>query len=95
MEELNKKIAEWVGITDRVPQFTHKIGLCFKYIVPKLRELEFAFNLWDGVGFGNKWLCSALLTHRTWRHYDADAETPALALCLTVEKLINSETNGN
>ena len=86
MEELNKKIAEWVGIKDRAPHFTRSIGLCFKYIVPKLQEARLELRLYGGQIGGN---FHVMFVSGGSIRAIAEAETPALSLCQAVEKLID------
>lgn len=64
MNELNKKLAEWVGITlvgvpdGCEPQFTESLDACFKWLVPKLDE-NYAYVLmrdWVQEPKGNEWV---------------------------------------
>ena len=103
MEELDKKIAEWLGM-DRVPRFSRSIGLCFKHIVPKLNSWGWYVNLFQSMPI-NYWKChltspysgtAPTITLETLRDRFVEcAETPALALCLAVEKLIQGEEDAN
>lgn len=101
-KELNKKLAEWARCQmeyDRVFEkpFTESLDACFKWLVPKLTkeyiELEIHLdylvksNTWNLAlldGFYNpdepKYLISV-----------ANSKDPALAMCLAIEKLIDSE----
>ena len=104
MEELNKaehealakKIAEWLGFKFdywiypdsrkwRLPDFTTSLDACFEYIVPKLKLMY--LTIWEGF--------EVHLAIRTpndrYKVYIGKAETPALALCRAVEKLIQGE----
>ena len=64
------------------PNFTQSLDTCFKWLVPKLE--------------GNIWLINA---DYSWefsimsrgKQFIGKAETPALALCKAVEKLIDKE----
>ena len=96
MEELNKKIAKWLGgrlaryyeanpnaIEPNHAYFTHSLDACFEYIVPKLRLMY--LTIWEGFE-------AHLAVHTTnerYKVYVGKAETPALALCRAVEKLID------
>ncbi|MBA7693124.1 hypothetical protein ES703_101700 [subsurface metagenome] len=119
MEELDKKIAEWVGLKDfgiyadhagdyyymqfpepdqnvayyRGQAFHLSLDACFKYIVPKLgyKEIllvprpttEESWSCWIGkFGIGQGTMPEAVAE---------GFETPALAFCKAVEKLIDKE----
>lgn len=91
-QELNKKLAEWAGLEDalgldRVPNFTHSLDACFKWLVPRASEdgYEVAISTEGKDCYGE------LFGQGQGDHLQADVETPALALCLAIEKLIESE----
>jgi len=104
-QELNKKLAEWAGFKwdgrgwhyprvgekahvvycPDLPNFTQSLDACFEWLVPKLKYVIISnwnkkkrptVSVFDGEG-----TC-----------FMESAETPALALCLAIEKLIDSET---
>ncbi|GAI69687.1 unnamed protein product [marine sediment metagenome] len=104
MEELNKKIAVWLGWEfasngkkyrlspeasgwgriDLLPKFTESLDACFKYIVPKLESYMIKQNIWG-------------TEHHCWIMFGgkpatSSEETPALAFCKAVEKLIDDIT---
>ena len=99
-QELNKKLAEGAGIKheeytfnglpvvlgEDIPDFTQSLDASFKWLVPKLTFWELIYNGY--IGF-----CDAYV----WAGEDdklfggAQAETPALALCLAIGKLISLE----
>ena len=122
MEELNKKIAEWVGFTHYQvgefaggwiepkhylelipdegtfeikgdpPNFIESLDACFKYIVPKLRDIKpvtFAWVIQFGNTISDGWYCD--LRRVGDSKNVAFAKTPALAFCKAVEKLIGKE----
>ena len=120
MEELKKKIAEWLGFIRNkqnlgrgsehlwlrpdskigtLPDFPNDLNACFEYIVPKLIRCEIWRNLTykDGGIVGGDW--SALVStgdHSTSHPLETGVdETPALALCRAVEKLIQGEEDAN
>ena len=75
--------------------FTGSLDACFKWLVPKIviiggwvscgiDENE-AFALIDAENDGFYELFNG-------KHFDAEATTPALALCLAIEKLIDEKT---
>lgn len=66
------------------PNFPESLDLCFKWLVPKL-DGWIAFTGEGGVHF---------IASKNGLNYEIVAETPALALCLAIEKLIGGETNG-
>jgi len=102
-EELNKKLALWAGFAkhrqfsdwwyrpdgrdiSRLPRFTSSLDACFKWLEPKL--LSYQLNNWGN----NNHHC---VIHREGVNYvGAYAKTPALALCLAIEKLIEEELSG-
>ena len=97
-EELNKKLTKWVGLDYfKSRNFTESLDACFKWLVPKLDKLNITCGL---VAYCDKddesmkpyyaWLASVDKPYDSWF---ADAGTPALALCLAIEKLIDREAN--
>jgi len=107
MNELNKKLAEWAGLTHiqtwqfsdsfhiefRASDgmiyfplaFTESLDACFKWLVPKLAH----YFIGDSV-HGH--------TAAVWNQgysYGAKGDTPALALCLAIEKLIDGDKRWN
>ena len=87
-------IVEW-GL-----DFTTNLNACFEYLVPKVREVldieEISFSYRDTGKNVEVFICY-------WPHtgnkeadnyiliYEAEAETPAFAFCLAVEKIINEK----
>jgi len=99
--ELNKKLAEWAGINsipmekiyydhtteifEELPDFTQSLDACFKWLVPKLDYVEIKMNVApSGDVFWNAHIEAEYKKSVT-------SETPALALCYAIEKLIDSE----
>jgi len=102
-EELNKKLAEWVGFklwkgslywypndtgAKRLPNFTESPDACFKWLVKKIEDPS--ISIYKSVLGGNYWVC-VLGEKGCMDNVNAMGETPALALCLAIEKLIDSE----
>lgn len=98
-KELNKKLAEWAGFKekgtgyvwpdrrfDKVPDFTESLDACFRWLVPKLHQVtiiqEFNSEAYADV---------VIQPEYEYLHYKEWAETPALALCLAIEQLIDKE----
>jgi len=87
-----KQIGYWVkdGMAYReLPDFTESLDACFEWLVPKLSIEGYGVeikNYSDG-----KFGARVTLTKSVWESEDAEAETPALALCLAIEKLIDKE----
>ena len=104
-QELNKKLAEWAvfrllykdiedrkswywvqpngqtqAIREPLPAFPYSLDACFKWLVPKLPLQEIYIQPTSD----NSWQVDI-----EREEYWADAETPALALCLAIEKLID------
>lgn len=102
-EALNKKLAEWAGwqlkefkgsfpswyapiqngmALSELPNFTNSLDACFKWLTK---------------GFNGVWWYDFDNGRHTWTFRKkgsetiGEAETPALALCLAIEKLIDSE----
>jgi len=72
----------------RLPDFPSSLDACFKWLVPKLRQV----TLSNGLDHPTKWMADVLagggvgkLLSRSY----GEAETPALALCRAIEKLID------
>ena len=105
-EALNKKLTEWAGFKldfslghsgtaidpggnhiRGMPNFTQSLDACFKWLVPRASEDNYEVALSTegknyyaelfGVGQGD--------------HLQAKAETPALAVCLAIEELIDAK----
>ena len=92
-EELNKKIALWLGgglaryykanpngLEPNHAYFTHSLDACFEYIVP---EIEKRFGWQEYYRFLLKWITD-------FTGPPSLANPPALALCRAVEKLIDA-----
>jgi len=113
-QELNKKLAEWVGKDDEEflwyvdnvlrreeLNFTQSLDACFKWLVPKLDKKVEGTNRWitglditfsygahqGGIICGVQAEVLVKSVHNTI--CDSISETPALALCLAIEKLID------
>lgn len=93
MKELNKldiKLGEWAGVVHFGLKFTANLNACFEWLVPKLHGLG-----WGAVVFqeGELFYCGLKPTDRLELKFNRGmyAETPALALCRVVEKLIDDE----
>ncbi len=67
------------GYHVKPPNFTESLDACFKWLVPKVSRL-YIYRPAKG----------APITVRVNGKYREEAETPALALCLAIEKLIDS-----
>jgi len=83
MKELNKKLNTWAGTMD--VEYTHPvygIAHCFKWLVPKLDVdyIQLSPTL-------IQWYCYVETGELM---AEAEAENPALALCLAIERLIDS-----
>ncbi len=106
-EELNKKLAEWrfpnadaiiveSGISvyhneRKEPDYpwhidllTQSLDACFKWLVPRLHFAE--------VHTSSSGFVSTLFYTENLCYYEGEAESPALALCLAIEKLIDGGT---
>ncbi len=90
---LNVKLWGWLGVKEQ-GDFTTDLNLCFKWLVPKL--VKSVFRL-DNISFqerGGK-ECVHIEFQPScndpygWETVTGEASTPALALCLAIEKLID------
>lgn len=103
-EELRKKLAEWAGFKHgwfdwrypdgeywrELPNFTESLDPCFKWFGPKLEYFfEFRFNetLWKDED--KRWRCR-LFNKGFKDRFESYGNTPALALCRAIEKLIDA-----
>jgi len=96
-QELNKRMAEWAGWSYKdnlcfppgveqtpwnaisyggLPNFTQSLDACFEWLVPKLGKFQRGLVI-------ERWAIRIILD---------DKIEPALALYLTIEKLIDEET---
>jgi len=111
MNELNKKLAEWAGLTHiqtwqfsdsfhiefRASDgmiyfplaFTESLDACFKWLVPKLKEDESFWSSYDFTEVVAPPAWEVTLCKWGGTEFVGEAETPALALCLAIEKLID------
>lgn len=78
-----KPIGGWHS--NDTPIFTDSIDTCFKWLVPKLGEILIQLDNYRG-----DWVCT-IVTNRI-KYYAACANTQSLALCLTIEKLIEDKS---
>ncbi len=72
---------EGVTVDNGVPYFPESLDEIFKWLVPKLQFRSFTFE-----EMGEEWVCEILPDAKTM-----GAKTPALALCLAIQKLISSK----
>jgi len=98
--ELNKKLAKWAGfkwqpITEtwlypseglrlELPDFSQSLDACFKWLVPKLTG-EWTIAIANGHDF------PYVATVKNLGSSTKVGNTPALALCRAIEKLIEGE----
>ncbi len=104
-QELNSKLAEWAGFKHKVgalyeypnedylgerplPNFPQSLDACFEWLVPNIPNLEsISFVRRRGDWIGQFYY----LSKEKPQVKVAIAETPALAFCLAIEKLIDTE----
>ena len=77
-------------VSHGLPYFPKSLDACFKWLVPKLEEWSIASDYTHSQMEG--YIATATVT-KPFSHNVAHAETPALALCLAIEKLIVKEIN--
>ena len=90
-QELNKKLSEWrwgthyewyppeLPYQSDYPTFTHSLDACFKWLVPKLNTVSLRVG---------RLATDAFVEYEGIEGWHTGKETPALALCLAIEKLI-------
>lgn len=71
------------------PQFTDYLDLCFKWLVPKLNDMGEKVRMISQPRSGGAFFCA--VGGKYLAHACVYAETPALALCKAIEKLIDGE----
>lgn len=73
--------------------FTESLDACFKWLVPKLVDGCTTADITFEFVEGDQWGCELEINHYHGMHRaaieNAEAETPSLALCLAIEKLID------
>lgn len=86
----------WEPVNQNI-EFTASLDVCFKEIVPKLLENKWKVRIaWSGIPPGkpqanlSNW--DSQFIRQTRPQISVYAETPALALCLATEKLIDRES---
>lgn len=98
-QELNKKLAEWAGIkaeqfehmgdidkgTGELPDFTQSLDTCFKWLVPKYIAKVCKLPM----GLTSVMNIYAFL-FAEWLKVMQEKIEPAPALCLVIEKLVDS-----
>lgn len=72
------------GEVSELPDFPNDIKACFEYIVPKLTSFRITYNPLYIDGY--------FAEIKETKNYLATEETPALAFCRAVEKLIDEDT---
>ena len=98
-EVLNKKLAEWAGLSGvkydaPCPKFTESLDACFKWLVPKLiGDYQYTLAMTTDVDDESRESTYTFDLSSDPLVIDAEStdKTPALALCLAIEKLIDEE----
>jgi hypothetical protein len=104
-QELNKKLAEWAGFKDTghrwlnpdggkcitEPSFTHSLDACFKWLWKELEPTVESLNLSVNIAPSGDvfWNCCIKEEYQV----ASTNETPAMAFCLAIEKLIDSQAS--
>jgi len=100
-QKLDKKLTEWADakeyFTDedgcphrKVIQFTQSLDACFRWLVPKLRQQDINLRIeFQGLAVDIKGSNPRDDDFPTLQKSFAYADTPALALCLAIEKIID------
>ena len=90
---LLKKLNDWAG-TEGIDFLSEDIGLsaCFKWLVPKLAHINIMVHPRDGKNY-KKFIKVEVWTDEEQEPKQAVAETPALALCLAILRLIEQDVD--
>ena len=75
-----------IGICTEFPDFTDSLDACFKWLVPQLNNSELTSFHKSSLTPKYHFICGAITDGNTYWSY---GETPALALCLAIERLID------
>ena len=88
-----ERLAKWTepgtGYHVKPPDFTTDLSLCFKWLVPKLYERDYFYELLQWNAGQHKAIISKKTAGWATIVSDAVAGNPALALCSALEKLID------
>ena len=77
--------------SNKPPDFINSLDACFKWLVPKLAgDYQLTFE-WALGGIECSWTIEECCESIKRNCYHCNAETPALALCLAIAKLIDGE----
>ncbi len=81
----------WIA-NRQLPAFTSSLDACFKWLVPKLNTFYSTFEIsFDTAENPNRYIIT-IAHHFCGQVYRANSkDNPALALCLAIEKLVDSE----
>lgn len=79
-------------IWNKVPEFTQSLDACFKWLVPKLRAEGYFTVLRDLLDNSR---CNIVPEDTTKKSWFGQADKLALALCLAIEKLIDSKVKSS
>ena len=87
-QELNKTLAKWAGFAlyGYNTYFTQSLDACFRTLVPNF-PVGIRLRMFGQLRNGKGYFCS--VGGKYLAHHYSEAETPALALCLAIEKLID------
>jgi hypothetical protein len=79
--------------TSNPPNFPESLDACFKWLVPKLYRDNYYYDLLQWDNGRHKAIISKATVEWAVTASDTIAETPALALCRAIEKLIDEGVN--
>lgn len=100
VSELNEELAKWAGVKPfpiyptgyDYPDFTESLDDCFEYLVPKIindsryRKARIEIRTWYAPAIEEYQSKATIYSYG--RGIDKSANTPALALCKAIERLI-------
>jgi len=92
-QELNNRMIEFAGINlvgvprGCEPKFTQSLDACFKWLVPKIDFGQMELYLLED----STWLWHLNYVGRNDVGFSGRGETPALALCKAIDKLISEK----
>lgn len=68
-----------------LPNFAQSLDACFKWLVPKIDFGQMSFFLMED----GSWMCALDYVGKDDDEFEGHGETPALAICKAIEKLID------
>ena len=80
-----------IWLVDCPPDFTHSLDACLRWLVPKVDGMGYSYELLQWNNGQHKAMLNKRCEGWAQTYTDVVAETPAMALCLAIERLIDGE----